>query len=210
MKSMFLLVGLSTMACGIANANSVFIACTPLGGTITLGGGVGTSGTSADSCPGFTPPSGVLTSVELWYTADWQFGLTSGLNTVVTTATPSGSWSPSTGVCTTTGTGGNSSTGSCTFSGTIGPQNVESTETTPLTSGFLVSITAMITTGNVSTSSYGEIVEYDYGASSPTPTPEPASFILLVGGLLLMGTPVKRAVRANRSRHFDATMGIRV
>jgi hypothetical protein len=195
MKKLFLLLGAMTLVSSLASATSiqsVFYTCPSFPGSITLG--ATTTGSATATCPslGFIlPGTDALTSVEVYYTSDYQFGET-GANTVLTTFTPqpfSGvTWgAPDTGAsftCTSNG-GFSSNTDACTYNFIVGPQQEYATETGagPSTSGFTVNITATETGGEVGFQSYGVIVEYDYS----TPAPEPASLLMVGGGAGLLG-----------------------
>lgn len=187
MKRILLVLAAMVLVSGMASAASIFEFCSNYALSQSYGSaGIGTSQT--DTCAGISLPGGdAITSVEIWYDADWQAGLTTA-NTVDTTFTPSVGFSaPSVGspyTCVVTG-GGSSNNGLCPYAGgPAGPQTNDSTENTPSTSGFTILISQFEVGGSiVSSASSGVVVEFDYSQ----PAPEPASLLMVGGGIGLLG-----------------------
>jgi len=203
MKKVLLLLVAIVLATGIASANVTYVYCTPQG-SFTWGGTGMSAQTGTTTCgSGATlislPVGDTITSVEVYYLADYQFGQTTSgvLNTITTTETASGSWglpnSSDPYACVTTGSF-SSNPGPCTGSGGVGLSSAWSSWTGALGGTTFASFTVGISgaeTGpqtEVTSSAWGNIVEVDYS----TPAPEPASLLLIGSGLLGVGLLVKR------------------
>jgi hypothetical protein len=195
---------LAALVCCLMGASSMFGSelnafCTPTG---TFAGGVG--GPTSESCGSFTTDGGgtignapgqdTITGISIFFVADFQIGLTPGLNQVeVAFANPSlYSWSASPTTCIVSGTGGNSSANSCTaFSGSVNAPGTSSSSDTDGTlntdaaTAFTVAVSSVVDSGAVQTSSGDVIVSYQYTLNSSTP--EPATLGLVGSALLGLG-----------------------
>ncbi len=140
-----------------ARANTTpSVNCTPFPQTFANGNG----GPSAVSCPPFTVLGGNLHSATLSYSADYQFGSTTGTNSVQVTFVPAGpggvTWSPGSVTLTTTGgqSSGSIQTGSATTTGGV--------SASAFASAFNVNISSAVTQGTVATSSGAVSIVYTY------------------------------------------------
>src|SRR5580658_10050687 len=112
MKKILMVFAAMVLMSGMASAASLFAYCSNFatGTSFATGGSV----SYTDTCNGVSLPGGYLiTSVEIWYDADWQAGLgTTGANTIDTEFTPSITFVPGTTgtpyTCIVTGNGGSS------------------------------------------------------------------------------------------------------
>jgi hypothetical protein len=208
MKKLFMLLGAMMLVCSLGSAASLLEFCTPNGSFnwISVAAGTtqsvnSTSQTASISCPGLSggtalPGGDSLVSVEVYYLADWSLTTVSGTTILDTFENPSGGgWgaTQTTGgtanvppyECVSTGNG-NSSTGVCVDTGGLTEQQ-EYSSITGLSgttfSAFSVAVTATLVQGGINSSTYDAIVEFDYS----TPTPEPASLLMVGGGAGLLG-----------------------
>ena len=200
MKRVLVVLFAGLMMAGLASATSVFYQCDI--GSLTSGIWVaqfnGGTGTATSYCPGFTVPQGdIVTGVSVWFTGDFQYGLTPS-NTVQLVDTPNtGTWSESgwysaTVTCDITGAG-NSTTNPCTYNVSTPPSSVSEVyngDPTQFINGFTVNDISSVVSGQVTTSSTAVEVEYDFVPLASVP--EPAT-MAMVGGLLIgLGTWARR------------------
>ncbi len=191
MKKAFVLLGAMMLVSSFASAASIINFCSVTTNFNWNSVADGTTQSNTVTCNGIgsLPAGDTLTSVEVYYQADYSGGTGTGTNQQVTLDTfenPSGSWTTPNQLppyeCITTGVG-NSNPGPCTNSGGAIPQQEFSTEVTPSTSGFTVAVTATLVAGAIQSSTFQTIVEFDY----TQPAPEPASLLMVGGGAGLLG-----------------------
>ena len=139
--------------------------CVPFPATFPNGAG----GPTPVSCPPFSGGAGaILNSATLSYSADYQFGGTTGTNQVNVSFTPAGpagvTWTPSSTTVTVSGgaSSGAIQTASATATGGVTAAN--------FAAAFNVNISSAVTQGTVATSSGAVAVTYDF---NPAPPPSP-------------------------------------
>jgi len=194
MKKFFLLLGAMMLVCSFASASSIYEQCTTPSNPNFNGQPDGTIILGTLTCAGFSGLGGgnTLTSVEVYYLADYTGGSPEP-NTVTTLENINiGGWSTFAGgatnpfLCVTTGVGGSGNNEACDQLGLVSPSGVTQTASgTSFNSGlpFTISVTAELTGGAVQGSSYSAVVEFDYLG----PAPEPASLLMVGGGVGLLG-----------------------
>lgn len=181
----FPLIAILLVLSSIAYANTTPSAdCTSFPVTFTNG----TGGPTGVSCPAFSVAGGTLTGVALSYSADYQFGATSGTNMVQVTFVPAGpagvTWNPASQMLTVSGgassgtepTGGSSATAGITNSA--------------FSAAFTVNISSSVTSGTVATSAGAVSIVYTY-------TPPPAITLACPTSTGMVGTPYSSALVAS-------------
>jgi hypothetical protein len=193
MKKILMLLGVMILVSGLASANAIFVQCAPAGsfnwysGSTPAANGSVQTGSISCTLPASLPGGDTLTSVEVYYLDDYGEGSSNG-TTIQTNENAGAGWGTPNQttpyLCVTTGNF-NPGTGPCISTGSNGQSSVWSTETTPSFSSFTMSVTSTLYAGgNVGLNSqYDAIVELDY----TTPAPEPASFMMVGGGVGLLG-----------------------
>jgi PEP-CTERM motif len=192
---------LAAVACCVMGAPSMFGAsffefCPAFPNAFPGGAG----GPVNSTCAAFSalPPLSVVTSIEAWDEADYQFGVT-GLNSVSITFTPSTTlttWTTPTVTCTVTGAG-NSVANTCGFfSGNLTApgttfESANGNLAALAAAGFTVASTSAVNFGAVGQSASGVIAEFDYVSS----VPEPGSMMLLGSGLVAFAIAGRKLVR---------------
>ena len=136
--------------------------CTPFPAIFTNG----TGGPTAVSCPAFTG-GGTLNSVALAYIADYQFGSSTGTNTVQVSFAPTGpagvTWSPPNATATVTGAVSSGAPGTSSANATAGVTAAN------FAAPFNVNVSSTVTQGSVATSSGAVSITYDFSFAPPPP-----------------------------------------
>ena len=178
--------------------STIFAFC---GGTpAQFAGGSGSGSVNCQSLSALGVTGVTVNAVDLYYLADWQFGMAPSNTVMITFAPAAGTWVPPSTLCTITGNG-SSATQACTPNGLptngtalnatsyalAGDVSSGSSASAIASSGTLVSISSSVASGSaVATSSGGAIIGYDYTVPS-TGAPEPATLALVGSALLGLG-----------------------
>jgi hypothetical protein len=192
---------LAAIACCVMGAPSMFGAsffefCPAFPNNFAGGAG----GPVNSACAAFSalPPLSVVTSIEAFDIADYQFGVTPS-NAVLLNFVPSvalTTWTLPTVSCTVTGAG-NSNANSCGFfTGTLTApgttfESANGNLAALAAAGFNVAITSTVIGGQVGQSGGGVIAEFDYVSAIP----EPGSMMLLGSGLVAFAIAGRKLVR---------------
>ncbi len=172
--STFLLLAAS---CTFASAASVSFDCTTSGGNIA--GYVSGAGTASFACAGFNAPSGYeITAIQILGRVDYQFGSNPGPNTVQVSFDLPALFVPN--PLEVTHSGGVSSVGIAQS-----PSNLGGGLPALTYANFNVNSTSKMIEGSVASSSAAVSVTYTYEETFNSTVPEPSTFAL-VGGLLVL------------------------
>jgi len=193
MKKFFMLLGAMLLISGFANAASIYSYCAPdLGSLSPNGPGQILSGSITCTVPASLPAGDTLTSIEVYYVGDWDGGHDSGdtvdsVYTFTGTATFNSTNVANPYTCVIPGTGGSASQG-CLGQGIASNLNLGDLYSSEISPSLSNTITLSVTATEVGSTyvnniDYGAIVEFDYSY----PAPEPASLMMVGGGIGLLG-----------------------
>src|ERR1017187_4699080 len=198
MKKVLMVIACLVLVSGFASASAIYATRTAFAQAYP--NGVGTISVTC-AAPGTLPVGDTLTSVEVYYLADFQFGTHTGTNSIEIIATPSAAgvaFTPTFADCLVSGQG-TSSVNNCAWNSSFNSPPFSPTFSTASvgmalleTENITFTGASTLTSGGVTTSSFTSIVEFDY----TTPAPEPASLILIGSGLLGLGLVTKRRKKA--------------